>query len=221
MWSTFSARQGAAPTPVGVPTRQGQQPAARASRGRRSRGAPLSLLASLSSSEDVAQAAQFKPLPGVGNSRALGVEIQVPRLEADAGHPGVASPFCTFSACALPTSPRLGPRTSLNLHHAFVSDDDRVLLKSISYGNATSAGAEDCDADCNFTPRWCARPNYCAANNAASLYSSTQPQCAYHTAFRAGLNCMGMCGWLAPARLEGGGVTVTEHPGGLTVFLPL
>ena len=157
MWS-LSARQGAAPTPVGVSTRRGQPHAARSSRGAPSRGAPLMLSASLSSPEDVAQAAQFKPLPGVGNSRSMGVEIQVPRLEPDAAHQGVASPFCTFSACALPTTPRVGPRTSLNLHHAFVSDDDRVLLKSISYGNATSAGAEDCDADCNFTPRWSVPP---------------------------------------------------------------
>jgi hypothetical protein len=111
----------------------------------------LVLAQGIMSAEDAAQAAQFKTLNGVGNARSLGVEVQVPRLEAQEW---VASPFCTFSACALPATPRTGPRNALNLHHAFVSDDDRVLLKSISYGNATSAGAEDCDADCNFTPRW-------------------------------------------------------------------
>ena len=208
MWS-LSARQGVAPTPAGVPARQRQQHAARASRGRASRGAPLVLSASLSSPEDVAQAAQFKPLPGVGNSRMLGVEIQVPRLEADPAHQGVASPFCTFSACALPTTPRLGPRTALNLHHAFVSDDDRVLLKSISYGNATSAGAEDCDADCNFTPRWCALPS--TLPSAASLASITQLEVAYRPACPTWLNCLPLCGWLAAARWQRRRVTVTPR----------
>ena len=195
MWS-LSARQGAAPTPVGVPTRQRQQHAARASRGRASRGAPLVLSASLSSPDDVAQAAQFKPLPGVGNSRALGVEIQVPRLEADPAHQGVASPFCTFSACALPTTPRLGPRTSLNLHHAFVSDDDRVLLKSISYGNATSAGAEDCDADCNFTPRWCALPSTLPSPPPPGAASRSRRSHIAQPAPPASTACPCAAGWL-------------------------
>jgi 6-phosphofructokinase 1 len=87
-----------------------------------------------------------------GGARALGVEVDVPRL----GYigEGVPSPFCTFQACPAPVT---GPRTSVNLHSAFVSDEDRVLLKSISYGDATSSGAEDCNADCSFDPRWCVR----------------------------------------------------------------
>jgi len=114
---------------------------------------------------DVAENGLFEPLRGSG-ARTLGAEIDVPRLHSDTKE-ATASPFCTFSACALPAGPpRSGPRNSVNLHHAFVSDEDRVLLKSISYGNATSAGAEDCDADCNFTPRWCVRlPAVCGATS--------------------------------------------------------
>jgi hypothetical protein len=38
-----------------------------------------------------------------------------------------------------------------------MSDEDRVMLKSIAYGNPTSAGAEDCDSECHFQPQWCVR----------------------------------------------------------------
>ena len=88
-----------------------------------------------------------------------GTLIEVPKLMPRPGQPPVPSPFCTFSACALPTAPRSGPRNLVNLEHAFVSDEDRVMLKSIAYGNPTSAGAEDCnsESECNFTPQWCAR----------------------------------------------------------------
>lgn len=102
-----------------------------------------------------AEAAFFKPTNGGGGgARALGVEVDVPRL-GYVGE-GVPSPFCTFQACPLP-SPNSGPRTTVDKHNAFVSDEDRVLLKSISYGDSSSAGAEDCNADCNFDPRWCVR----------------------------------------------------------------
>jgi 6-phosphofructokinase 1 len=86
----------------------------------------------------------------------------------------VPSPFCTYSACALPAVPRSGPRNAVNLCHAFVSDDDRVMLKSIAYGNPTSAGAEDCDAECNFTPQWCA--NHASALRADHLWHHCGPK---------------------------------------------
>ena len=95
----------------------------------------------------------FKPARSDGLDGTL---IDVPRLAVRPGQTPVPSPFCTFSACALPTAPRSGPRNLVNLQHAFVSDEDRVMLKSIAYGNPTSAGAEDCDSECHFQPQWCA-----------------------------------------------------------------
>ncbi len=97
----------------------------------------------------------FKPAREVTSDD--GVTIAVPRLVLRPGQERVPSPFCTFSACALPTAPRTGPRNLVNLQHAFVSDEDRIMLKSIAYGNPTSAGAEDCDTECNFQPQWCVR----------------------------------------------------------------
>jgi len=108
------------------------------------------------SASDASTADQmFKP---ARNDRVEGSLIDVPRLQLRPGQSPVPSPFCTFSACALPTAPRTGPRNLVNLQHAFVSDDDRVMLKSIAYGNPTSAGAEDCntESECNFVPQWCA-----------------------------------------------------------------
>jgi hypothetical protein len=123
-------------------------------RRRHAAGAPASTRPEASLASD--EADLFKPT----GPRLSGVEIEVPRLSGrtagGAARETVPSPFCTFSACALPSAPRSGPRNSVNLCHAFVSDDDRVMLKSIAYGNPTSAGAEDCDSECNFTPQWCA-----------------------------------------------------------------
>ena len=100
-----------------------------------------------------------------------GALIEVPKLTPRPGQPPVPSPFCTFSACALPTAPRSGPRNLVNLQHAFVSDEDRVMLKSIAYGNPTSAGAEDCnsESECNFTPQWCARGAHARLQRALSM----------------------------------------------------
>jgi 6-phosphofructokinase 1 len=41
------------------------------------------------------------------------------------------SPFCTKSSCPMPS---VGPRTAVNLGKVFISDDDRVLLKSMAFG---------------------------------------------------------------------------------------
>jgi hypothetical protein len=41
------------------------------------------------------------------------------------------SPFCTKSSCPMPGA---GARTPLSLARTFVSDDDRVLLKSMAFG---------------------------------------------------------------------------------------
>lgn len=72
----------------------------------------------------------------------------------------IPSPFCTKSACPLDENPRFGPRTALNLNRVFISQDDRVLLNSIAFGDPQSAGAscypED-DVLCNYTPEWCIR----------------------------------------------------------------
>jgi len=119
----------------------------------------------------------FKPLVGSG-ARSLGTEVQVPRLERGS-RPTIPSPFCTFSACAIPSE---GPRNSVNLHHSFVHDDDRVLLKSISYGDSTSAGAEDCNADCSFEPQWCVR----AGPRATLHFTSSEVRAAVVT-------CGGLC----------------------------
>lgn len=115
------------------------------------------------------------------NLRRTGVDIEVPRLDG-AGKAPFPSPFCTHSACPLPGPSRVGARNSVNLHHAFVSDDDRVLLKSIAYGNPTSAGAEDCDVDCTFDPRWCIR-----AGPRRELYFNP------HEVKAAVVTCGGLC----------------------------
>lgn len=125
-----------------------------ASAGRRTRTRRAQLLQTRADAGASSSVEFFKPTGAFGASaRHLGEEVEVPRLNVGSDIP---SPFCTFQACPLPT-PISGPRTSVNRHHAFVSDLDRVLLKSISYGDAASAGAEDCNADCHFEPRWCVR----------------------------------------------------------------
>lgn len=45
----------------------------------------------------------------------------------------IPSPFCTKSSCPVPGMP-VGDRTPLNLNRVFVSEDDRVLLKSMAFG---------------------------------------------------------------------------------------
>lgn len=72
------------------------------------------------------------------------------------------SPFCTKNTCEIRTNPRSGPRNPLALNRVFISEDDRVLLKSIAFGHPTSAGAycdsvREEDELCDFTPEWCTR----------------------------------------------------------------
>lgn len=57
--------------------------------------------------------------------------MQVPRVKNYGKMPLVATPFCTTSVCS---TARVAPRNAVNMHAAFVSDDDKVLLKSLSYG---------------------------------------------------------------------------------------
>ena len=45
----------------------------------------------------------------------------------------IPSPFCTSSSCPVRG---VGDRTPLNLNRVFVSEDDRVLLRSIAFGCA-------------------------------------------------------------------------------------
>ena len=45
----------------------------------------------------------------------------------------IPSPFCTSSSCPVRG---VGDRTQLNLNRVFVSEDDRVLLRSIAFGCA-------------------------------------------------------------------------------------
>ena len=46
----------------------------------------------------------------------------------------IPSPFCTKSSCPV----TIGDRTPLNLNRVFVSEDDRVLLKSMAFGYENS-----------------------------------------------------------------------------------
>lgn len=83
-----------------------------------------------------------------------GEQVLVPRLSEPDGY---ESPFCTYGQTG--QGCRVGPRAGAPRpeFRAFVGDEDRVLLKSISFGTPASAGAEDCDSECRFTPRWCIR----------------------------------------------------------------
>jgi hypothetical protein len=179
-----SSRAAPAPTAAGVRVRRGAlralaAPLRAAAAPRHAAPAGTRPQASLAADE----ADLFTP----AGSRQSGIEIDVPRLAGrtagGAPRETVPSPFCTFSACALPAAPRSGPRNSVNLCHAFVSDDDRVMLKSIAYGNPTSAGAEDCDAECNFTPQWCAAS---AARGAARARARTHTHAQAFNAPHAG-----------------------------------
>jgi hypothetical protein len=48
------------------------------------------------------------------------------------------SPFCTKSSCPV----TIGDRTPLSLNRTFVSEDDRVLLKSMAFGCVESKGSD-------------------------------------------------------------------------------
>ena len=62
---------------------------------------------------------------------------QVPRVFSYGKTPLVNSPFCTTAICGVSRNGiQILPKNVQNLHSAFVSEDDRVLLKSLSYGDA-------------------------------------------------------------------------------------
>lgn len=63
------------------------------------------------------------------------LDLQVPRVANFGKKPAVPTPFCTTSVCS---TARVAPRNVVNVHSAFVSDDDKVLLKSLAYGGILS-----------------------------------------------------------------------------------
>uniref|UniRef100_A0A7S0T0J5 Phosphofructokinase domain-containing protein n=1 Tax=Mantoniella antarctica TaxID=81844 RepID=A0A7S0T0J5_9CHLO len=101
------------------------------------------------------------------------------------------SPFCTKSSCPIPGLPT-GARTPLNLNRTFVSELDRVLLKSMTFGSPDSLSAEcdfECDVNgerlcntCEFEPEFCIR-----AGPRAEIYFKPSE---VHAAI---VNCGGLC----------------------------
>lgn len=65
------------------------------------------------------------------SSKGLDAAPQVPRVKNYGDKDLVPTPFCTTSVCS---TARVAPRNAVNLHSAFVSDEDKVLLKSLAYG---------------------------------------------------------------------------------------
>lgn len=101
-----------------------------------------------------------KVSPGNGGNVEItqpGVIVEVPRVANFGTRSVINSPFCTTAVCR--PDGRSAPRNVVNQHSAFVSDDDKILLSAIAYGNPTSAGAsETCTIDgCDFLPQWCTR----------------------------------------------------------------
>jgi len=107
------------------------------------------------------------------------------------------SPFCTKSSCPV----TIGARTPVSLNRTFVSEDDRVLLKSMAFGSPDSLGAScsfECDASgefrvnglsqdeecnvCQFVPEFAKR-----AGPRAAIYHDPQ------TTHAAIVNCGGLC----------------------------
>jgi 6-phosphofructokinase 1 len=101
------------------------------------------------------------------------------------------SPFCTRSSCPVDLGGG-APRTPVNLNRVFVSELDRVLLKSMAFGSPDSLSAE-CDATCDddgepvcdvcaFEPEFCIR-----AGPRAEIYFDPP------TVHAAIVNCGGLC----------------------------
>jgi len=121
-----------------------------------------------------------------------GVDIHVPHLTEYFDHLSpMPSPYCTKSTTSMPDSPRgangNGTSPARDLSRVFVSEDDRVVLNSIAYGDPTSAGA-DCSAFdeqtrmCEFMPEWVKR-----AGPHQSIYIDPQ------TTHAAVVSCGGLC----------------------------